>query len=226
MKRNVKPHKPIEDKYIYTEGINYFNTSKKSIWGSGDKETLKILKKIDISGKWLNLAAGDGRYNNLLLQKADAVVASDIDKGALSKLWHNTPTKYKKKLKIKNFNLIKKFPFRKKEFNGLFCMGTLHLFPKKVLTKIISEIDKVLKNDGQIIFDFATDIKRTLPDGKLYIRKGEPKYKINEAIKYLEKALPEYKLEIHKSKVPEEVVETRGTSYKFKCNFLIVIAQK
>ena len=79
MKKITKHHKPEEDEYIFTEGINYFETSKVSIWGTGDKDTLELLKKVEIRGKWLNLAAGDGRYNLNLLEKADFVVASDID---------------------------------------------------------------------------------------------------------------------------------------------------
>ena len=97
MRKITKPTKPEEDKYIFTEGIDYFTTRKTSIWGTGDKDTLQLLKKIEIHGKWLNLAAGDGRYNLNLLKKADFVVTSDIDESALSKLWHNTPDKYKQK---------------------------------------------------------------------------------------------------------------------------------
>ncbi len=137
MKKITKVHKPKENKYIFTEGINYFETGKTSIWGTGDKDTLELLRKIKIHGKCLNLAAGDGRYNLNLLKKTNFVLASDIDEGALSKLLHNTPKKYKKKLDTKAFDITKKFPFESGQFDSIFCTGTLHLFPKKVLQQIV-----------------------------------------------------------------------------------------
>src|SRR3989344_1657398 len=103
--KKTKPRKPEQNKYIFTEGIDYSKTEKTSIWGVGDKDTLELLKKIEIRGKWLNLAAGDGRYNLNLLEKADSVVASDIDESALDKLWQNTPEQFKSKLKTKVFDI-------------------------------------------------------------------------------------------------------------------------
>lgn len=131
MDKITKPTKPKEDKYIFTEGIDYFTIGKNSIWGIGDKDTLQLLKKIQIHGKWLNLAAGDGRYNLSLLQKADLVVVSDIDESALSKLWYNTANEYRSKLKIKSFDITKKFPFENKSFDGVFVQALYIFFQKR-----------------------------------------------------------------------------------------------
>ncbi|MCL4387239.1 MAG: hypothetical protein M1355_01010 [Patescibacteria group bacterium] len=46
---NNKIYKPNEDKYIYTEGIDYSVTGNVSIWGEGDKETLQLLKGLKIA---------------------------------------------------------------------------------------------------------------------------------------------------------------------------------
>ena len=108
MKKITKPHEPDEEKHIFTEGIDYSKTDKTSIWGTGDKGTLELLKKTGIIGKWLNLAAGDGRYNSNLLEKADFVIASDIDENALAKLWQNTSDKCKEKLETKPLNRVLK----------------------------------------------------------------------------------------------------------------------
>jgi len=170
----TKPREPDEEKYVFTEGIDYSKTEKTSIWGTGDKDTLELLNQIEIRGKWLNLAAGDGRYNLNLLEKADFVVASDIDESALKKLWQNTPDKFKAKLKTEVFDITKNSLFENNTFDGVFCTDTLHLFPKEILRQIFSEIDRILKPNGRILIDFATDIKRILPDGKLYTRKSEP----------------------------------------------------
>lgn len=150
----TRPRPPEQDKYIFSEGINYLETGKTSIWGTGDKETLELLRKIRIRGRWLNLAAGDGRYNQQLLKKADYVVASDVDENALSKLWQTTPEKYRTKLEIKAFDLTNRFPFENNYFDGVFCTGILHIFPRKILEDIIEEADRVLKPDGKIIENF------------------------------------------------------------------------
>ena len=225
MDRITKPTKPKEDTFVFTEGIDYFTTGKNSIWGIGDKDTLQLLKKTKIRGKWLNLAAGDGRYNLSLLEKADSVVASDIDESALSKLWHNTPKKFQSKLKTKQFNLTKKFPFEDKSFDGVFCTGTLHLFPKDIFQKIISEIDRILKPNGRVIIDFATDIKRTSPSGKLITFGKEPLYTLEDAKNTLKNLFRNYQTEQHDSEVVEDF-EAANPPYTLNCKFVILIADK
>ena len=225
MEKITKPRKPEEDRYIFTEGIDYFKTEKTSIWGTGDKDTLQLLKKIKIRGKWLNLASGDGRYNLNLLKKADFVVASDIDESALNKLWQNTPEKYKSKLKTGAFDITKKFPFKNNSFDGVFCAGTLHLFPKEVLRQIISEVDRVLKPNGRVIIDFATNIKRTSPSGKLITFGKEPLYTLKDAKTTLKNLFRNYQMEMHESEVVEDL-EAANPPYTLNCKFVILIADK
>jgi len=42
----TKPRQP-EEKFIFTEGI--FPNRKTSIWGTGDKDTLELLKKSELA---------------------------------------------------------------------------------------------------------------------------------------------------------------------------------
>ena len=224
--KTTKPREPEEDKFIFTEGIDYSKTEETSIWGTGDKDTLELLRNIEIHGKWLNLAAGDGRYNTLLLKKADQIVAADIDQSALDKLKRNTAEDLQKKLKTKAVNLIEPFPFDDNSFDGIFCAGTLHLFPKDQLVDIFRELDRVLKHRGQLIIDFATDIKRVLPDGTLYIKEEETQYTLDEAKEFLKTLLPDYMLDMLESSVPEEEVVIGNVTYKFNCNFLLLTGQK
>jgi SAM-dependent methyltransferase len=222
----TKPREPDEENHIYTEGLDYSQTERISIWGTGDKDTLELLNDIEIRGKWLNLAAGDGRYNLNLLEKADSVVASDIDESALGKLKQNTPNKLSEKLQTEVFDIAKPFPFADESFDGVFCTGALHLFPTEILRQIISEIDRILRTNGKLIIDFATDIKRILPDGKLYIRKSEPQYSLDEAAIFLRELLHNYQIQIVESEVPEEEIETRGFVYRFSCKFILLTADK
>lgn len=224
--KKITDHHESDEEYIHTEGIDYFKTGKDSIWGPGDKDTLELLRNTDIHGKWLNLAAGDGRYNVNLLKKADLVVASDLDESALSKLWHNTPEEYRTKLTTKVFDLTKKFPFEDESFEGVFCTSTLHYFPEKVLQGIFLEIDRILKKRGRLIVEFATDMKRVFPDGNLYIRKSEPLYTFEEAVSLLRKLLKNYEVHITESAVLPEQVKTEHLEYTLSCRLIIIIADK
>ncbi len=97
---------PDEEKYLYTEGINYAETPDVSIWGSEDALTRETLRTEDIHGRWLNLCAGDGRFNERLLEKADRVVAADADQGALDKLVRLTSRHLRPKLEIRACNNV------------------------------------------------------------------------------------------------------------------------
>ncbi|MEW6294736.1 MAG: class I SAM-dependent methyltransferase [Candidatus Diapherotrites archaeon] len=226
MKKIIKSCGPDIKRRILTEGINYFTTSKKSIWGKGDKETLELLEKEEINGKWLNLAAGDGRYNLNLLKKADFVVASDIDKSALSKLYHTTPKKFSIKLDIKVFDITKKFPFNDASFDGIFCAGFLHLFPKNIFRRIFLEMGRILKPNGKIIIDFATDIKRVSPDGKLIVFGDEPQYSLEEAKELLKETFRQYKIRIQELQVFEEEFKAANSPYKFSCKGVLLVAER
>jgi ubiquinone/menaquinone biosynthesis C-methylase UbiE len=211
---------PDEKKLIITEGIDYLTTGNKSIWGEGDKETLEVLKKYFFGGKWLNLAAGDGRYNNGILTQADEVTATDIDQSALVKLETVTPDNLKNKLKIQRMNLLDKFPFNNNEFDGVFCVGTLHLFPEDKLKEILDEINRVTKKN--IFIDFATDISRLLPDGTQHKKPDEIGYTIEQSEKIFKENFLNFNLEITRHKVPEETVNIGDLSYVFKCNYILV----
>lgn len=226
MKKITKPCESKESKCVFSEGINYFKTGNLSIWGSGDKKTIDVLKRIKIKGKWLNLAAGDGRYNLYLLKKADFVIASDIDRSAISKLWHTTPLKYRHKLDTKVFDITNKsLPFKDSSFDGIFCTGTLHLFPKEILKRIVSEIDRLLKSKGRILIDFATNVKRTSLDGKLIIFGKEPRYRLNEAKIFLGDLFKNYKIKMYESKVVENF-QKANPPYILNCKFIILVADK
>jgi len=71
MKKITTVLKPNAEKFIFTEGVNYFglDSDSESLWGPGDEDTVKFLKRAKIAGNWFNLAAGDGRYNLDLLRK-------------------------------------------------------------------------------------------------------------------------------------------------------------
>ncbi len=210
-----------KNKFIFNEGIDYFKEGNQSIWGAGDSETIKLLKKTNINGHWLNLAAGDGRYNNLFINKAAKVTAADIDEGALNKLFFLTPKNQQKKLDLKTLNIIKKFPFKDSSFDGILATGILYLFPEAILSRIFKEIFRVLKKGGALVFDFATDRKKTTIEGRT-IKNNQVRYNNRQAEKLINKLMSDYEFKIIKSEVPQELTTIGSKKYYFSCNFLLV----
>jgi len=217
---------PNENEFIYTDGVDYTKTTKDSIWGTEEKSTVDLIDKPKITGKWLNLCAGDGRFNNRLLNKVDEVIAVDIDEGALKKLVSTTPEQLKSKLKIRTMNVVEPFLFENNTFDGIFCVGTLHLFPKPIFKEIFNEMDRVLKPGGLIIIDFAADIKRTFPDGNLWRVKNEPNYSIDEAVTFLEDVFKNYSIRLIVDESGPEAVVLNDKTYNFACNFVLLNGKK
>ena len=226
-KENIaQPLQPQEEQHLYTEGIDYAQTGNDSIWGTEDRLTLDALIQSDIHGRWLNLCSGDGRFNATLLQRADTVVACDADQGALNKLLQLTKYDFKPKLKLVTCNIVEPLPFDDTSFEGIFCTGTLHLFPRLIFKKILHELDRMLRKDGLIIIDFATDIKRVRSNGSLYTVKGEPLYTIDEALNFLKECFVAYETVVQTASVEPEEVHVRGETYLFSSNFILIQARK
>jgi len=226
MDKVTSPYPAQDDKHIFTEGINYHDTGSDSIWGSEDHATVQALSITPIKGRWLNVCAGDGRFNVRLLEKADEVVAFDIDPSALSKLREVTREDLRKKLVLQTGNVTEHFPFEDSSFDGVFCTGTLHLFPETILRHITSEIDRVLRPHGKIILDYATDIKREFPDGSLYVVPGEPNPTLEEGMRLLKDCFPGYQTNVASSSVEPEEVVTPKHRYIFSSNFFLFTGQK
>ncbi len=218
-------------KYTFTEDLDYSQTPKQSIWGNGDPETLQVLKKLasekKLFGKWLHFAAGDGRYNNMLLSYASKVVATDIDTSALQKLQKTTPKELSSKLLIQVQNITEPFSFKNNSFNGVFNTGTLHLFPKSIIKSIIKETCRVLKPHGLFIFDFATDVKRIKEDGT-FAGRSNIIYSKRSARTILSELLEKqvFKTQFIACHVPPEKVISGDGTYTFSCNYWLVIAEK
>jgi len=190
----------------------------KSILGKEEKETLEVLEKTKIKGKWLNLASGDRGYNDYWLKRAEQVVSVDKDENALKILYENCSDKLR--LKIMKLDITKNLPFEDNSFEGVLHW-TLHLFLKEILENIFLEINKVLKEGGQIIIDFATDIKRIGKNGENIKFKGEIGYSLKEAESALKSFLPNYYTEIIQSQV-RNIIQGSSPSYRFSCNFLVL----
>ena len=191
-----------------------------SKWGIEEKETLAAINKIGFKGNILDVAAGDGRFINSLLEISDTVTAIDIDENELNNL-----KGISNKIYTEVVDITKTFPYGDNSFDGIFCTGTLHLFNKETISFILSEMNRCLKPGGKIVLDFATDIERLDINGNKVVFAGEGNYKTNESIELFKEELNNFSLDIQVSTFKEEDLD--DIEYKsIKGNFLIVSGVK
>lgn len=193
-----------------------------SKWGEEEKETIQAIEKIAFKGRILNIAAGDGRFNEELLKLADEVVAVDINEEELKELEEKCPKELKDKLNIKSMDITKRFPFEENTFDGIFCTGTLHLFDVETIKTILKEIKRILKNNGKILLDFATDISRLDSNNNLVVFDNEGNYTVEQAIKLFENNLKNFIINIEVASFKEENLEERTGYNSIDGKFLII----
>lgn len=193
-----------------------------SKWGIEEKETLDVIHNIGFHGNILNIAAGDGRFNNELLKLSDKLVAIDINESELETLKKDCLIGLENKLYTKQVDITKTFPFEDSTFDGFFCTGTLHLFKEDIITNILDEIKRVLKVGGVIVLDFATEISRLDKDGNKVVFEDEGNYSNQKAFDIFKNALAEFDINIEIASFKEENLDS-AAGYKFiNGNFLII----
>ena len=196
-----------------------------SKWGTEEKETINAINSIGLSGDILDVAAGDGRFVNILLEQSNSVTAIDINKEELDCLQNNCSKDLIDKLNTKVVDITKTFPFENNSFDSIFCTGTLHLFSKDKIEFIINEMKRCLKDNGKIVLDFATDIKRYDKDGNEVMFEGEGCYSSDEAILMFNELLSDFSFNIQKSCFSENNLDNAGYS-SINGNFLIISCYK
>ena len=192
-----------------------------SKWGNEEIETVDAINSL--SGNVLDVAAGDGRFINKLLEVSDSVTAIDIDPKELEILKINYSSD---KIVTRVVDITKKFPFEDSSFDGVFCTGTLHLFNLETLKGILSEIKRVLKTNGKMVLDFATDIKRIDKEGNEVTFDGEGNYNTEESILFFKEALKDFSLKIEKYTFEEDNLNDETGYKKITGNFLIISGTK
>ena len=196
-----------------------------SRWGKEEKETLIAINQIQSLGNVLDVAAGDGRFLNILLEKSKSVTAIDLDNDELEKLKINCQKDFVNKLKIEKVDITKRFPYQDETYDTIFCTGTLHLFDKTTISFILDEMKRCLKQNGIIILDFATNIKRLDKNGNEVVFEDEGNYSTEEAIELFNELLHDFSLSIQIASFNEENLDDVGYN-SITGNFLIVTSKK
>ena len=199
--------------------------SKKSRWGTEEQETLEAIKEVEFCGNVLNMAAGDGRFIDELMRSAAFVTAVDIDRAELKKLEEKANDK--SKLVTQVVDVTKGLPFEGGCFDGVFCTGTLHLFNERKLKKVFSEVERVLKPGGKLIFDFATNIVRLDKEGNVVPYGDDINYSTEDALQILFKGLNNFTVKVEVASFKEDSLDQGKTSYtSISGNFIIISGVK
>ncbi len=208
-----------------SKNIKYDLGPDNYVWGVQHPVIIGLAERANIHGTWLNLAAGDGRYNNLLVDRCQSIIAFDLDEKALHRLVERLPATHRGKIRSVVGDMTAPFPFPAGEFDGCLCTGVLHLFKEPVLRRIFEEIFRVLRPRSSFIMNFAVDIERKFPDGSSLLIDGEPHFTLEEGRRILRDVFREADYELIEGQVSDFPVNNFDCQYIFGCNVLSLLAE-
>lgn len=200
--------------------------SFKSIWGDGEGVTLKAIGSLEPGGRWLNLAAGDGRYVQQLVDKVDSLVLADINLDEAKRIFGYLTDEQREKVEFVEADLTKTLPFPDIAFDGVFCTGALHMFSADVLKDVMREIDRILKPRGKLILDLATEATKRYNDGRVEIGYEGMNYTTLEAKRLLGNLLVGYAAQFTISSFTDDVSDLKDYGYTQIGDFILAVATK
>lgn len=98
------------------------------------------------SGSLLDLGCGVGQYSKYFSDMGFEVTSADISARALEYLSERMP-----QLRTVKLDMTEPLPFADKSFDVVFANLSIHFFSKKDTEALISEVRRILKDDGIFI---------------------------------------------------------------------------
>jgi cyclopropane fatty-acyl-phospholipid synthase-like methyltransferase len=192
-------------------------------FGDPDPRLLDLIG--DVSGKRvLDFACGDGPYTDALVKRGAKVVAADIDENALQTLSKTVNSSLAVPMVIDAFQ---GFPLQDGSVDMVVTTRFPNLFSQQEVTDLMREANRVLTPKGEVVFDFATHVKRTGTDGKKKTGATEVKHSIISGFRTVRAIMRDSGFETPKitlTRVNQDLRETAG--YKMKNLKLNVKAKK
>lgn len=131
----------INTKQIWNE--HYTKSKSKLIYP--DENLVRILSKINLSGKALDFGAGSGRHSILLKSYGFDVTAVDYTENSIAQIHEIDKT-------IKTFVVSNlPYPFLDNEFSLIVSWGVLHYNSLDIAKKMISEYKRCLSPNGVLV---------------------------------------------------------------------------
>ena len=136
---------------VNKRNIEFWNQFYEKEHGNGFVEShwLDMFNDIIMNTNKPILDLGCGRGNNLkyLLEKNKKVIACDLSPVAIDDIKKNFPNVYDTKC----FDMLDGLPFEDETFDVIIADLSLHYFKKKDTEYVISELKRVLCNDGYLL---------------------------------------------------------------------------
>lgn len=211
-------------KYYPEINLNY-TVDGPSVFGEPDPVTLDLIRQIPVSGKVVEVGAGDGRYSLPMAEMGLEVVAGDVSKAALDTLSKKAENRG---LTIPTviFNGSEPFPKELHEADAVVNTALLYLLPQEHIREFAEASHQALRKNGVLIVDFVTDRQRIGVDGNEIRGKNEISYDIYGGLQTLAKTIDGiFEIDALKfSDVDQDLRETAG--YTMKAKKISVLAKR
>ena len=218
------------------EKINYYynieikgNTNVKNYFKNDEYWKKRINEKLEMDmwideyieyfnnkGKYLELGCGIGQYSKRLMEYGYEVTSTDISETALREV-----KKFNKNTKI--VDMTERLPFESETFDLVFASLSIHYFDDKTTKQLVSEIKRVLKNDG--IFIGSVNGKEALEVIKETAVKLEDNFYLNKD-RYI-RLFDKEEIKKYLSIFQVQLIDKRETiRFSHKKNYYVFIAKK
>lgn len=167
-------------------------------------------------GKCLELGCGIGQYSKRLMEYGYEVTSTDISETALREV-----KKFNKNTKI--VDMTERLPFESETFDLVFASLSIHYFDDKTTKQLVSEIKRVLKNDGLFIGSVnGTEALKVINEAAIKI---EENFYLNK-YKYI-RLFDKEEIKKYLSIFQLQIIDKRETiRFSHKKNYYVFIVKK
>jgi len=139
----IKRFKIFEASVLWDDFINKVNTGVLPKDIADSKSINKLTKLIPDGSKILDISIGDGANSEYFIEQGFEVYGTDISKLAIDTIKEEYPD-----YTWVEHDTLESFPFPDNFFNLIFARLALHYFERNDIERILSDINRMLKNNG------------------------------------------------------------------------------
>ena len=213
----------VGETFLYSEKSAHFRQLDSSIWGEENPHVNRFIEDSDLSGRCLNIAAGDGRYMGSLEAVCGEIVALDLDIFALLKMHLLRGIRPSDLFMVSDMS--KRLPFRAGAFGAVFSAGAVHYLAPERLQSLLAEIERILVPNGQFVLVLPINVRRFDESGDSLVKPHDAYYD-EETEPWLVEQLAGFSIEFLRLQVPERKIVLHGRPGIIRCDALLLRARK